>query len=163
MKFPLQQLLTLFTEYDPEATAKVSGSPHYPELTGTVLFYPFWKGTLVVALISGLPTPDAPCSDSFFGFHVHAGKECSGTPENPFANAGMHYNPENCPHPEHAGDLPPLISNGGLAFQTFYTERFRPGDIIGRTVIVHLNPDDFHTQPSGNSGTMIGCGEIKKF
>ena len=49
------------------------------------------------------------------------------------------------------------------AFQMIYTDRFTPADVIGRTAIIHLNADDYHTQPSGNAGAMIGCGEIQKY
>ena len=41
------------------------------------------------------------------------------------------------------------------------TARFRTCDTIGKTVIIHLRSDNFTTQPSGNSGEMIGCGEIR--
>ncbi len=44
---------------------------------------------------------------------------------------------------------------------TVYTGRFFPEDVIGRTVIIHEKADDFHTQPSGDAGEMIACGEIK--
>ena len=68
--------------------------------------------------------------------------------------------PKNTQHPNHAGDLQPLLANHGTAFGAFYTDRFYPEDVIGRTVIVHENADDFRTQPSGNSGAMIACGKI---
>jgi Cu-Zn family superoxide dismutase len=45
----------------------------------------------------------------------------------------------------------------------FFTNRFRVRDIIGRSVIIHENPDDYRTQPAGNSGKMLGCGVIKPF
>ena len=41
-----------------------------------------------------------------------------------------------------------------------YTGRFMPEDVIGKTVVLHGMPDDFHTQPSGDSGMKIACGEI---
>ena len=41
-----------------------------------------------------------------------------------------------------------------------YTNRFYPEDVIGRTVIIHEKADDFHSQPSGDAGEMIACGEI---
>ena len=44
-----------------------------------------------------------------------------------------------------------------------YIDKFSPKDIIGRTVVIHENIDDFHGQPAGNSGTKIACGEIKSF
>jgi Cu-Zn family superoxide dismutase len=45
---------------------------------------------------------------------------------------------------------------------SFYDKRFSLQDILGRSVIIHNQPDDFTTQPSGNSGAMIGCGVIMK-
>ena len=42
------------------------------------------------------------------------------------------------------------------------TDRFTISDIIGRTVVIHKSPDDFTTQPSGNAGAKIACGEIKR-
>ena len=41
-------------------------------------------------------------------------------------------------------------------------DRFNLKDIIGKSYIIHDSPDDFHTQPSGNSGTRIACGIIEK-
>ena len=73
----------------------------------------------------------------------------------------MHYNPQNTEHPNHAGDMPPLLGNQGYAYSVFYDKRFTIQEIIGRAVIIHEKPDDFTTQPSGNSGAKIGCGVIQ--
>lgn len=43
-----------------------------------------------------------------------------------------------------------------------FINKFTVKDIIGKVVIIHEMPDDFTTQPSGNSGTKIACGEIEK-
>ena len=72
----------------------------------------------------------------------------------------LHYNPGNKSHPQHAGDLPPLLSDAGEAWMSVYTSRFFPEDVIGKTVVIHDRPDDFHTQPSGDSGEKIACGKI---
>lgn len=162
MKTKIQELFNLIMEQEPEAQARIKGSPQYASLQGTALFYPFWNGTLIFVSLTGLPDSDAHCAEKMYAFHIHEGISCSGTPQEPFSNAGTHYNPLNCPHPAHAGDLPVLISNHGMVFQGFYTDRFIPQDVIGRTAIVHISPDDFRTQPSGNSGMMIACGEIHK-
>ncbi len=58
--------------------------------------------------------------------------------------------------------MPPLFGNNGEAFMTFETNRFSVREIINRVVIIHRNPDDFTTQPSGDSGEMIACGKIYK-
>ena len=73
-----------------------------------------------------------------------------------------HYNPTNEPHPFHAGDLPSLFSNNGYSYMVVYTNRFKPVDVVGKTVVIHQNPDDYRTQPAGNTGTKIACGEIKR-
>ena len=77
------------------------------------------------------------------------------------SDAKAHYNPDNCEHPYHAGDMPPIFGNNGYAFSIFLTNRFWTDEIIGKTVIIHLQPDDFHSQPSGDSGAKIACGEIR--
>ncbi len=87
---------------------------------------------------------------------------CSGDSNDQFSGAMAHYNPCDCKHPHHAGDMPPLFENDGYAFNVFLTDRFEINEIIGRTVIIHSNPDDFTTQPSGDSGTKIACGVIKR-
>ena len=81
----------------------------------------------------------------------------------PFAGAMTHDNPENCAHPAHAGDLPPLFGNNGRAAAAVLTDRFTVREILGKTVIVHANRDDFTTRPSGDAGTKIACGEIMRF
>lgn len=146
----------------PEAFACISGSRAYADIEGLVLFYQMINGILVVTRVSGLPYEQKNCPGDIFGYHIHEGSVCSGNSEDPFADVKMHYNPDNCPHPKHKGDMPPLFGNHGFAFSAFYTDRFKMKDIIGRTVIIHNMPDDFKTQPSGDSGTKIACGEIKK-
>ena len=85
----------------------------------------------------------------------------SGQNTESFPNSGTHYNPNRCPHPYHAGDMPPLFSADGYAFLSFVTNRFTAKEIRGRTIILHSQTDDFTTQPSGNSGTKIACGVIE--
>ncbi len=146
----------------PNAIAHINGSGNYPEISGVVRFYQTNAGTIVTAEINGLPAPSGICHAPIFGFHIHSGESCNGNKSDPFANTGMHYNPNNCPHPHHSGDLPPLFGCDGYALSMFLTNRFSVAEIIGKTVVIHSSPDDFKTQPSGNSGTKIACGEIKR-
>ena len=147
----------------PAAYATIKGSNAYPQLHGIVRFYPVVSGVLVNAEIYGLPVKNPICSNHIFGFHIHEGTSCTGTEAEPFANAGPHYNPGGCEHPAHAGDMPPLFATyDGFAWNTFLSDRFKWGDILGHTVTIHRDPDDFRTQPSGNLGPMIGCGVIEK-
>lgn len=157
----LNETLMILMRQKPEAYAEIEGSRQYSGLKGEIAFYPLWRGSLVVASISGLPKGEEPCPERFFGFHIHEGASCTGNEEDPFADTGQHYNPAGCEHPEHAGDFPPLMGNDGYALSVFYTDRFYPEEIIGRTAVIHDMPDDFKTQPSGGSGEKIACGVIK--
>lgn len=143
--------------------AELKGSADYPAIRGSVEFYLLWGGTLVAVTATGLPIQEGKCTNRFHGFHIHGGSSCKegSNPGEPFPLAGSHYNPRGCEHPDHAGDLPPLLVNDGFAFQIFYTDQFVPEEVLGKTVIIHLAADDFTSQPSGNSGAMIACGEIK--
>ena len=144
----------------PHAVAVVQGSPENSQINGTVKFYQLASGVLVVADILGLPPSATVCQNSIFAFHIHGGAACTGNREDPFANAGTHYNPRSCPHPYHAGDMPPLFNAGGQAFLVFLTDRFAVSEIMGKTVVLHDRPDDFTTQPAGNAGNKIACGVI---
>ena len=146
---------------EPSAIAQVNGNSHYPDINGRVKFYQTEYGVFVVAEIFGLPVSPGICGNDIFAFHIHDGASCSGTGEDEFADSGSHYNPDECSHPYHAGDMPPLFLSGQRAFLAFLTDRFTVDEIIGRTVIIHDKPDDFTTQPSGNAGKKIACGEIK--
>ncbi len=144
----------------PDAYAKIMGSSTYPAIDGYVYFFQTLYGVVVVADIMGLPQKRDNCSSPIFAFHIHEGTSCTGNSEDPFANALTHYNPNNCPHPYHAGDLPPLFGADGFAFAANLTNRFAVEEVIGKTIIIHSSPDDFTTQPSGNAGAKIACGLI---
>jgi len=144
----------------PFARAKIKGDPNHPSLSGIINFYPFRCGTVVIAELWELPYDPAPCAANICAMHIHDGNSCMSNKDMGFSNAMGHFNPGNCSHPAHAGDLPPLFSNKGYAWSAFYTECFTPMDILGKTVIIHAERDDFTTQPAGDSGARIGCGVI---
>lgn len=145
----------------PNAVACIYGSENYSDIKGKVLFYQLKDSVIVKAEVVGLPQCNNPCESPIFAFHIHNGCECTGNDTDEFANAGTHYNPNDCKHPYHSGDLPPLFGAKGTAFLMFVTDRFTVKEIMGKTVIIHQCPDDFATQPSGNSGEKIACGIIK--
>ena len=145
----------------PHASAKMHGSGEYPNIHGIVRFYQTRNGVLIAAEIGGLPHSHSICQRPVFGFHIHEGSQCEGDMHDPFSGAMAHYNPADCEHPFHAGDLPPLFGNHGYAFSVFLTDRYLLSAIIGKTVIIHGNPDDFTTQPSGNAGEKLACGTIE--
>ena len=136
------------------AVAFLQGSREHSGITGEVRFYQFPGAILVEADVLGLPNNGS----GFFGFHIHEGADCGGTD---FSATGGHYGGKVTNHPRHAGDLPPLLSRGGRAYLAVMTDRFSIRDILGRTVVIHGSPDDFKTQPSGDSGRKIACGSIQ--
>lgn len=144
-----------------DAKAIIRGGKKYPKINGTVYFNETKNGVIVTAKINNLPQSKNNCTGRFFGFHIHEGTSCTGNSEDEFANSKTHLNPTNCPHPFHIGDLPPLIENNGFSYMTVLIDKFKIKDILGKAVIIHDMPDDFTTQPSGNSGTKIACGIIK--
>lgn len=104
------------------------------------------------------------------GFHIHEVGDCS-------SGDGMstkgHFNPDGKPHgnpsseTRHAGDLPSLKANKAGRAQldiTVSAITVGPGasSIIGRGLIVHAQPDDYKTQPTGNAGARLACAVIKK-
>ena len=149
----------IFTSY-PEAFAVINGSAKYPKVYARMNFYQKEDFVIVVTEAEGLP--ENQYGSGVFGFHIHSGASCSGDETDPFKNALTHYNPNGYPHPYHAGDMPPLFGEKGEAFSAFMTKRLSVDDIIGKTVIIHSMPDDFTTQPAGNSGEKIACGIIRK-
>ena len=151
-----------FSNQLPDACARIRGIAKYPAIRGRVCFYSVHGGTVITAEVYGLPEREEQMIGNFFGFHIHEGDACSGDKSDPLKNTGAHYNPKGKAHPDHAGDLIPLLSVGGKAWSSFYTGRFYPEDIIGRTVVIHDMPDDFHSQPAGDSGEKIACGVIEE-
>ena len=131
--------------------------------TGTVTFTQKGNRVGVEAEVSGL-TPGS------HGFHVHEKGDCSA-PDG--VSAGGHFNPAGKPHgnpnlpDHHAGDMPMLVADAsGNATLSSDVDVMTIGsgvtDIVGKAVIVHKDPDDFTTQPTGNSGARVACGVIRK-
>lgn len=130
---------------------------------GTVTFTQKGDKVTVTAQLSGL-TPGG------HGFHVHEKGDCSAPDA---TSAGGHFNPTGKPHgapdaaDHHAGDMPMLQADAnGNATLTADVSGLTIGsgaaDIVGKSVVVHKDADDFKTQPAGNSGPRIGCGVVKK-
>ena len=130
------------------------------KVRGTVTFTQVGDKVKVVAHIEGL-TPGN------HGFHIHEWGDCSS--KDGMATGG-HFNPAGAPHaaPEaaqrHAGDMGNIEANQeGVAHLEFNDPVMKlsgPGSIIGRGMIVHANPDDLKTQPTGNAGGRLACGVI---
>ena len=142
------------TDRFPTAKAVIKGYGEYKYLQGKILFYPVNSMVLVCASVYGFPNDKS----SFHGFHIHDGSSCSG---DALANTKRHYNPGNQLHPFHAGDLPPLLSCSVIAYMEVLTNRFTVEEVLGKTVVIHSDSDDFLSQLSGDSGEKIACGVIK--
>jgi len=130
---------------------------------GTVTFAAKGDKVVVTARVSGL----AP---GLHGFHVHEKGDCSAPDA---MSAGGHFNPHSKGHgshsasEHHAGDMPLLDADAaGNATLTAELVGISVGsgatDIIGRSVVVHKDADDFKTQPTGSSGARVACGVIRK-
>ena len=137
------------------AVAYIRGGATSPRLFGEVSFYQKSDSVLVIARIYNLPEN----TSGFYGFHIHSGNGCGGES---FFDTGPHYDKHSTMHPNHSGDLPPLLSFNSRAYLAVQTNRFSVNDIIGKTVVIHSGADDFTTQPAGNAGEKIGCGVIKR-
>jgi Cu-Zn family superoxide dismutase len=128
---------------------------------GTVTFQQSGGEIVVHARVTGLKPGQE------HGFHIHEKGDCSSGDG---MSAGGHFNPTGKPHgpptaEHHAGDLPALkVDAGGVADVRFsitgVTIGSGPTDIIGKGLIVHALPDDYRTQPTGNSGARIACGVV---
>jgi Cu-Zn family superoxide dismutase len=130
---------------------------------GTVNFVQKGDKVAVTARVSGL-TPGS------HGFHIHEKGDCSSGDG---MSAGGHFNPQGKPHAHpttadrHAGDMPMLVADAsGNATLSVELDVVTIGagatDIVGRGLIVHKDPDDFKTQPTGNSGARVACGVIRR-
>lgn len=154
---PFNIFTSILMRKKPSATAWINGNADYPSLSGRAGFYDTPLGGVIVNIeVYGLP--DTVNTSDFFGMHIHEFGNC--TP--PFDKTGNHYNPTNAEHPNHAGDMPPLLSNNGYAWTAFYDKRFTISEIIGKSIVIHLMRDNFTSQPSGDSGMKIGCGVIMR-
>jgi len=146
----------------PRATAQLQptkGNKTFGEAT----FEQVGSKVRVVVYVQGLKP------DQEHGFHIHEVGDCS-------SGDGMstkgHFNPFGKPHghpgsaERHAGDLPALKADkGGRAKIDVETDVITvtpgPASVIGRGLIVHADPDDYKTQPTGNAGARIACGVIR--
>ena len=145
----------------PFARAEISGSIEYPSIKGGVDFYATPVGIVVCAEVSGLPyEPDKKCASQIYGLHIHNVGRCTGSSDDPFGDAGEHFDKSGCAHPNDSGDLPPLFGNHGYAWCAVLTDRFSSEDVIGRSVIVHLDGDCFKEDVEASMGKRIACGII---
>jgi Cu-Zn family superoxide dismutase len=146
------------------ATADLKNANGQPAGMATLTEVP--GGVRIVVEAKGLPPGP-------HGVHIHEVGTCEG-PQ--FTTAGGHFNPDKKQHgllnPQgpHNGDLPNItIDANGTGRMETTTEHITLGaglksifDADGSALVVHAGPDDFKTDPTGNSGGRIACGVIVK-
>jgi Cu-Zn family superoxide dismutase len=134
---------------------------------GTLELMDMDGGVHISGELTGLPGGD-------HGIHIHEKGDCDAAGK--FESAGAHFNPTGHQHgkdnPEgpHAGDLPNIsaTAEGGGALVDVEDDSVTLGegenslfDADGSAIVVHADPDDYKTDPSGNSGDRIACGVIE--
>lgn len=146
------------------SASAVLTSTQNSNVSGLVTFRQKNKAVQVTVEVKGL------VPNSEHGFHVHEKGDCSSGDG---MSAGGHFNPDNASHgahtnpQHHVGDLPSLKAdaqgNVKLSFESSSISLLDgASNIVGRGLIVHRDPDDFKTQPTGNSGPRLSCGVIVK-
>jgi len=131
-------------------------------VSGTVRFEQSGSKVIVTAAITGLKP------NGEHGFHVHEKGDCSAPDA---TSAGGHFNPAGKAHghhgkaERHAGDMPNLRADAsGAARVMWESDLLSVGsgaaNVVGRSVVIHRDPDDYASQPAGNSGPRLSCGVI---
>jgi Cu-Zn family superoxide dismutase len=147
----------------PRASAQLQSTIGNPT-SGSVTFVQVGSKVLVSGEVRGLK-PNAE-----HGFHVHEKGDCSSGDG---MSTGGHFNPTGAPHGSHAmgmhhtGDLPSLKADAsGVARFSFESSTIAVSSgvtaIVGKGLIVHRDPDDYKTQPTGNAGPRLACAMISR-
>jgi Cu-Zn family superoxide dismutase len=138
-------------EIGPASGSQVKGSASFTRIAG---------GLHLAATVSGL-TPGE------HGFHVHEVGDCSAPDA---TSAKGHYNPAGSHHggqggEHHAGDMPNLVAdasgNASFSADLLGLDVGAGNDVANRALVIHADPDDYKSQPAGNSGKRVACGVIK--
>ena len=131
---------------------------------GTVNFVQRGSKVLVSGTVTGLKP------NQEHGFHIHEKGDCSSGDG---MSSGGHFNPFGKGHAHHgsserhAGDLPALKADasGRASFSVemdVITVADGPASVVGKGLIVHVQADDYKTQPTGNAGPRLACAVIAR-
>ncbi|MCA1763830.1 MAG: superoxide dismutase family protein [Flavobacteriales bacterium] len=139
----------------PSSGSAVSGNVVFTQKNGEVL---------MEAKITGL-------SEGIHAIHIHENGDCSAEDG---SSAGGHWDPTSEDHGEwskdhfHRGDIGNMeVGSDGIGYITKKTDLWCVGckdetkNVVGKSIIVHADEDDFISQPSGAAGKRIGCGVIQ--
>ena len=139
---------------EPRSNSNISGEAVFTEENGEV--------TMTVE-VSGL-------TEGQHAIHLHEKADCSADDA---TSAGGHWNPTMEDHGKwgegeyHRGDIGNFdVDADGNGSITFSTDQWcidcedQQKNIVGKSVMIHEGVDDFTSQPSGDAGARVGCGEI---
>jgi len=152
-------------EVELRATQQPQPNPDAP-VTGKLYFKPWLDQVVITGQVENLPIPDRGWILRGRALHIHDVGDCSAPDP---ASAGGIFNPTGAPHSFPGsgmiGDLPMLEPNpDGKATVDYLSPRIKlsgPNSVIGKTVIVHQNTDNWAIQPDGLAGPAIACGVIR--
>jgi Cu-Zn family superoxide dismutase len=140
------------------------------QLVGTAVFSPASSGVKLQVQVNGFTA----AAVGEHGIHVHTTGKCDPAA---VTSAGGHFNPNgkkhglNNPEGHHAGDMPNIIFDaaGNATYETV-VEGVTLGegptslmDADGSALVIHAGPDDMVTDPAGNSGARVVCGELAAY
>jgi len=122
------------------------------------------EGVLIELEVSGLPAGE------WLGFHAHETGNCD--PQDDFQSAGGHFDPDDREHGyfvedgPHAGDMPnQYVGSDGTIRAHVFNSRVRLGegsaDLVGRSLVIHADADDYESQPTGEAGARLACAVVE--
>ena len=133
-------------------------------MAGSAVFTEQEGAVTLQIVISGAPPGE-------HAVHIHEHPDCAADDA---MSAGDHWNPTMADHgkwgnpPFHLGDIGNItVGDDGTGNLSLSTDLWTLGtgetnDVVGHAIMVHADPDDFVSQPSGNAGARIGCGVIER-
>lgn len=150
------EMSTAKATMEPASGSKVTGEATFMEENGTVVFQ----------LTAANLTPGE------HAVHLHEKGDCSAEDA---SSAGGHWNPAMKPHGKrgegtafHKGDIANMsVGADGKGTLKLSIADWSIGgadstNVVGKSVIIHADPDDFTSQPAGNAGARVSCGVIKE-
>jgi Cu-Zn family superoxide dismutase len=133
----------------PNAHADIKGGAG-SRVSGKVSFFSQNGGSMVTAQIYGLPDGGGNCPGGVYNIYIGNG-QCSQSGWGNFVSPQFFDN--GCSRNLRAGEMPTLVSNNGYAMMSYFTPRYTPSQVIGRSVVITARD---------NYNTVLACGNIKK-
>ncbi len=125
------------------------------KVNGVIQFAPTSSGMELSGALRNLP-------EGAHGLHIHQNDDCASPGEHFVPTGNRHGDPGSAEH--HLGDLGNVEADASnqavVSIGVSGLTLNGTNSILGRAMVVHARPDDMTSQPSGNSGDVIGCGII---